>query len=90
MRRPKPFGRSFAAVVVWAGMFAPELRGADPADWSMYNHDPMGWRFNHAEKTLGPATAWKLVEKWRFPAVGSKETIGVVHAQRPSCCFSDR
>jgi outer membrane protein assembly factor BamB len=50
------------------------------ADWPMYNHDPAGWRFNSAEKTLGPANAGKLVEKWRFPAATSKETIGVVHA----------
>ena len=25
------------------------------ADWPMYNHDLAGWRFNSAEKTLGPA-----------------------------------
>jgi outer membrane protein assembly factor BamB/dienelactone hydrolase len=52
----------------------------DPADWPMYNHDLAGWRFNPAEKTLSPANVGKLVEKWRFPATGSNETIGVVHA----------
>src|SRR6476661_1583107 len=52
----------------------------DPADWPMYNHDLAGWRFNPAEKTLSPANVGKLVEKWRFPAASSKETIGVVHA----------
>jgi outer membrane protein assembly factor BamB len=46
----------------------------------MYNHDPAGWRFNAAEKTLSPANASTLVEKWRFPAADSDETIGVVHA----------
>jgi polyvinyl alcohol dehydrogenase (cytochrome) len=46
----------------------------------MYNHDPAGWRFNPAEKTLSPANVGKLVEKWRFPAADSRETIGVVHA----------
>ncbi len=51
-----------------------------PADWPMYNHDPAGWRFNPAEKTLSPANVGNLVEKWRFPAAKSKETIGVVHA----------
>ncbi len=51
-----------------------------PADWPMYNHDVGGWRFNPAEKTLSPANVGKLVEKWRFPAADSKETIGVVHA----------
>jgi polyvinyl alcohol dehydrogenase (cytochrome) len=51
-----------------------------PADWPMYNHDSAGWRFNPAEKTLSPANVGRLVEKWRFPAAKSKETIGVVHA----------
>jgi polyvinyl alcohol dehydrogenase (cytochrome) len=52
----------------------------DPADWPMYNHDPAGWRFNPAEKTLNATNVGKLVEKWRFPAADSMETIGVVHA----------
>ncbi len=51
-----------------------------PADWPSYNHDPSGWRFNPAEKTLGPGNVGKLAEQWRFPAAGSKETVGVVHA----------
>lgn len=59
---------------------APAVRAAEPADWPMYNHDPAGWRFNAAEKTLGPANVGKLVEKWRFPAADAKEPIGVVHA----------
>ena len=56
--------------------------GPEPsaADWPTYNHDPAGWRFNPAEKLLSPSNAGKLVERWRFPAPGSKETIGVVHA----------
>jgi outer membrane protein assembly factor BamB/dienelactone hydrolase len=61
-------------------MFPPVSRAADAADWPTYNHDPAGWRFNPAEKTLGPANVGRLVEKWRFPEAGSKETIGVVHA----------
>jgi outer membrane protein assembly factor BamB/dienelactone hydrolase len=69
-----------AAVIVGILTFAPAVRGADPADWPTYNHDVQGWRFNPAEKTLGPATVGKLVEKWRFPAADSKEPIGVVHA----------
>jgi glucose dehydrogenase len=52
----------------------------EAADWPMYNHDVAGWRFNPAEKALSPANVGKLVEKWRFPAANSKETIGVVHA----------
>lgn len=51
-----------------------------PADWPTYNHDAAGWRFNPAEKTLGPSNVGRLVEKWRFPAANSRETIGVVHA----------
>ncbi len=50
------------------------------ADWPTYNHDAAGWRFNSAEKTLGPDNVGTLIEKWRFPAAGSGETIGVVHA----------
>lgn len=53
---------------------------ASQADWPTYNHDPAGWRFNPAETTLGPRNVGGLVEKWRFPAAGSRETIGVVHA----------
>jgi outer membrane protein assembly factor BamB len=51
-----------------------------PADWPTYNHDPAGWRFNPAEKTLGPANVGQLVEVWRFPAADSGEKVGVVHA----------
>src|SRR5215831_17109366 len=80
MRRIIWFGCPVAAVVAWVVTFAPAGRGADPADWPTYNHDPAGWRFNPAEKTLGPANVGNLVEKWRFPAADSKETIGVVHA----------
>ena len=73
--------RSLLAVVVgWFVAIGPAARGADPADWPTYNHDPAGWRFNPAEKTLGPGNVGRLVEKWRFPAADSKETIGVVHA----------
>jgi outer membrane protein assembly factor BamB len=51
-----------------------------PADWPMYNHDSAGWRFNSAERILSPSNVGMIVEKWRFPAAESKETIGVVHA----------
>jgi len=51
-----------------------------PADWPTYNHDAAGWRLNPDEKTLGPDNAGKLALKWQFPAAGSDETIGVVHA----------
>ncbi len=50
------------------------------ADWATYNHDVRGWRFNAAEKELGPGNVGQLVEKWRFPAASSNVSIGVVHA----------
>ncbi len=80
--------QDFLAIVLVA-VCAPLAVCADPpkrvqtitsADWPMYNHDLAGWRFNPAEKTLSPANVEKLVEKWRFPAADSKESIGVVHA----------
>ena len=58
----------------------PSTPRTDPADWPTYNHDSAGWRFNSAEHALSPSNVGKLVEKWRFPATDSKETIGVVHA----------
>jgi glucose dehydrogenase len=65
--------------------FRPEARAqtggaVSPDDWPTYNRDVSGWRYNPAEKTLSPANVGNLVEKWRFPAADSKETIGVVHA----------
>lgn len=36
------------------------------ADWSMYNHDVRGWRFNSAEDALSPNNAGKLVENGGF------------------------
>src|SRR5262245_55525592 len=80
MRRSNRLGLLLAAVISWVVLLAPVVRAADAADWAMYNHDLAGWRFNAAEKTLGPGNVGKLVEKWRFPAADSKETIGVVHA----------
>src|SRR5688572_33001724 len=49
-------------------------------DWPTYNHDVLGFRHNAAEKTIGPANAGQLEEKWRFPAADSREQIGVIHA----------
>jgi len=76
---------SAIAVLLWVFACTPaavaaEAQSGAPADWPMYNHDPAGWRFNPAEKTLSAANVGKLVEKWRFPAADSKDTIGVVHA----------
>ncbi len=46
----------------------------------MYNRDVAGWRFNAAETTLSPENVGGLVEKWRFPAEGSGQLVGVIHA----------
>jgi polyvinyl alcohol dehydrogenase (cytochrome) len=53
---------------------------ADDRDWAMYNHDVIGTRHNPGETTLDRVTARGLEEKWRFPAKGSAEEIGVIHA----------
>ncbi|MFY9253274.1 MAG: ankyrin repeat domain-containing protein [Fuerstiella sp.] len=50
------------------------------ADWSMYNHDVRGWRYNSAEETISPDNAAKLVEKWRFPNSSASMTVGAIHA----------
>jgi polyvinyl alcohol dehydrogenase (cytochrome) len=71
------------AVVVGAGPPAapqPARVSSDANDWPMYNRDVIGTRHNPAEKALSRATVGKLTEKWRFPAAGSKEKVGVVHA----------
>jgi outer membrane protein assembly factor BamB/dienelactone hydrolase len=80
MRNGERLALRFALGIVVILSSALTAAGADPADWPMYNHDLAGWRFNPAEKTLGPANVGRLVEKWRFPSADSQETIGVVHA----------
>ena len=75
-------------IALWILSFALLARGdrawsEEPdsrADWPTYNHDSAGWRFNPAESTLGPENVGGLVELWRFPAEGSGDSIGVVHA----------
>ena len=52
----------------------------DRHDWAQYNYDVRGWRFNRAETRLSPENAGRLVEKWRYPAAGSEEVVGVIHA----------
>jgi len=50
------------------------------ADWSSFNHDVLGWRFNPVEQSLTADNAAQITEKWRFPAEGSDMEIGVIHA----------
>jgi polyvinyl alcohol dehydrogenase (cytochrome) len=52
---------------------------ADAKDWPMYNHDVIGTRHNSGETAISKSNAGQLEEKWRFPARGSKEEIGVIH-----------
>ncbi len=76
----KPSARVLVLLLALLNTSAPAQSPPSAADWPTYNHDAAGWRFNAAEHTLSPANVGKLVEKWRFPAADSKETIGVVHA----------
>ena len=46
----------------------------------MYNHDVLGSRYNRGETAIGRDNAGRLEEKWRFPAKGSGQEIGVIHA----------
>lgn len=57
----------------------PQRISSDPNDWSTYNYDFRGYRYNSAEKTLSPANVGQLTELWRFPAKDSKEKIGSVN-----------
>ncbi len=70
-------------LVLLAMLPAAVARGqaqGDPRDWPMYNHDLAGSRYNPGETTIGRDNAGQLVEKWRFPARGSDQKIGVIHA----------
>jgi len=49
-------------------------------DWPMYNRDVIGTRYNRAETAIDRTNAGRLLEKWRFPAKGSDQKIGVIHA----------
>lgn len=46
----------------------------------MYNRDVLGTRHNAGERTIDQSNAGRLEEKWRFPAEGSEQQIGVIHA----------
>jgi len=42
--------------------------------------DVLGARCNRGEASIGPNNAGELREKWRFPAQGTGQEIGVIHA----------
>jgi polyvinyl alcohol dehydrogenase (cytochrome) len=52
----------------------------DAGDWPMYNRDVLGTRHNPAETAIDRTNAGRLEEKWRFPARGSDQEVGVIHA----------
>ncbi len=58
----------------------PRLAQADAKDWPTYNHDVLGSRYNQGEKAIGRDNTGRLEEKWRFPAKGSGQEIGAIHA----------
>jgi polyvinyl alcohol dehydrogenase (cytochrome) len=70
----------------WFGVVAvvvllPALaRAEDAKDWPMYNRDVLGTRHNRGETALDKSNVGQLEEKWRFPAKGSDQEIGVIHA----------
>lgn len=73
--------RAVFALLLGAAILPVMVRAqSDPRDWPMYNRDVIGTRHNPAEKTISASNAGDLEEKWRFPARGSTDQIGVVHA----------
>ena len=67
--------------ILWAAACSAVAQDHDDArDWPMYNHDVIGTRHNPGETALDKFTARALEEKWRFPAKGSNQEIGVIHA----------
>ena len=75
--------RHFFVAIGYVLSLAQVLYAAPPitrSDWSTYNHDVRGWRFNAAETSLSPANAKTMVEKWRFPSAGSSLRVGTIHA----------
>lgn len=47
-----------------------EVASVNPQDWPMYNHDPSGSRYNHAEQFLGPNNVGNLGIRWSVPTHG--------------------
>jgi outer membrane protein assembly factor BamB len=65
----------------WSACLGPMAQAqGDAKDWPTYNCDVVGARHNRDETALGKSNASQLEEKWRFPAKGSEQEIGVIHA----------
>ena len=68
-------------VLAWSACLGPvACAQSDAKDWPMYNSDVIGTRHNKGETAIGKSNAGQLEEKWRFPAKGSDQEIGVIHA----------
>jgi outer membrane protein assembly factor BamB len=74
--------RCTALIVIFVAALPPAAARAqaDAKDWPMYNYDVLGSRYNRGEKAIGRDNAGRLEEKWRFPAKGSGQKIGAIHA----------
>jgi polyvinyl alcohol dehydrogenase (cytochrome) len=61
-----------AALPVCFGQSGPTAQtiSTDPNDWPMYNHDPLGTRFNSAERALSSKNVRELGIKWMYPTAG--------------------
>src|SRR5437868_15525050 len=76
-----PVLRTALAVALAAALHPAAARArADDKDWPTYNRDVVGSRYNRGETAIGRGNAGRLEEKWRFPARGSTDEIGVIHA----------
>ncbi len=69
-------------VLLVAAVLCPSFATAkeDTKDWPTYNRDVLGTRHNRGERSIGPANAGRLEEKWCFPPRDSGREIGVIHA----------
>ncbi len=76
LQTPNATAEADPAVVAKAS--APLVTGN--GDWAMYNCNSAGWRYNAHEKILGRDNVRQLELQWSFPAEGSNETVGVIHA----------
>jgi polyvinyl alcohol dehydrogenase (cytochrome) len=73
--------RAMWVIVLCAALpLAPARAQSDAKDWPMYNRDVIGSRYNPGETAISRESAGRLEEKWRFPAKGSGDQIGVIHA----------
>jgi polyvinyl alcohol dehydrogenase (cytochrome) len=74
--------RRTTLVLIFVATFPPAAARAqaDAKDWPMYNYDVLGSRYNRGENAISRDNAGRLEEKWRFPAKGSGQEIGAIHA----------